>query len=523
MGDLGEDRKPTEENATLFQAFEWNVPADGKHWKRLTAALPSLKSIGISNMWIPPGCKGSSPNGNGYDIYDLYDLGEFDQKNSVPTKWGDLTQLRAMCAKANELGVGVYWDAVLNHKAAADNKEKCRAIEVDPNDRNREVSDAYEIEAWLGFDFPGRGDKYSSQKYHWYHFTGTDFNAANNKSAIYKICGDGKHWSDSVDKEQGNADYMMYADLDYAHQEVVDDVKRWGVWIVKELGIKGFRLDAVQHYSERFTNEWVANLVEQLGDNSVFLVGEFWVGDVHTLTAWLEKMHHKFSLFDAPLLYNFSRASNSERADLRKIFDDSLVAVEPYNAVTCVANHDTQPGQTVATPVSSFFKPLAYALILLRPNGYPCIFHGDLYGLLPGYSTDAEPPSCSGALPALIKARQLYAYGDCDDYWSDDANCIGWVRRGTWDRGDGGCAVVMSNAGANQKRMFVGEQWAGSVWTDVLGWARNGDQDAQVQIGEDGFGEFTCGECSVSVWVRRDAQGRDGFPVQFDTEIYSMA
>lgn len=59
------ERQPTPENATLFQGFEWNVPADGKHWKRLTAALPSLKAIGISNIWLPPGCKASSPEGNG--------------------------------------------------------------------------------------------------------------------------------------------------------------------------------------------------------------------------------------------------------------------------------------------------------------------------------------------------------------------------------------------------------------------------------------------------------------------------
>jgi len=57
---------------------------------------------------------------------------------------------------------------VLNHKAAADKKEKVTVVEVDDNDRTKEVSDAYEISAWLGFDFPGRGDKYSKLKYHWY-------------------------------------------------------------------------------------------------------------------------------------------------------------------------------------------------------------------------------------------------------------------------------------------------------------------------------------------------------------------
>jgi len=55
--------------------------------------------------------------------------------------------------------------SVLNHKAGADSKEKCRVVEVDQNDRNKETSEAFEIEAWLGFDFPGRKDKYSKQKY----------------------------------------------------------------------------------------------------------------------------------------------------------------------------------------------------------------------------------------------------------------------------------------------------------------------------------------------------------------------
>lgn len=119
----------------MMQAFEWYVPADHAHWRRLATALPSLKSIGVDNVWVPPGCKASSPQGNGYDIYDLYDLGEFDQKGGVGTKWGTKAELMALISKAEEVGIGVYWDAVLNHKAAADRKVKCMAVEVDPNGR----------------------------------------------------------------------------------------------------------------------------------------------------------------------------------------------------------------------------------------------------------------------------------------------------------------------------------------------------------------------------------------------------
>ena len=51
------------------------------------------------------------------------------------------------------------------------------------------------------------------------------------------------------------------------------------------------------------------------------------------MRAYLDRMGHKFSLFDAPLVYNFSQISQTENADLRKVFDDTLVQFEPVNAV----------------------------------------------------------------------------------------------------------------------------------------------------------------------------------------------
>lgn len=124
--------EPCPENATMLQAFEWNCPKDQKHWTRLASVMPSLKSTGIDNMWIPPGCKGGWHGSNGYDIYDLYDLGEFQQKDSRGTKWGTKDELVEMMEVAAKCGVGVYWDAVLNHKAAADFSETCYAVKVDP-------------------------------------------------------------------------------------------------------------------------------------------------------------------------------------------------------------------------------------------------------------------------------------------------------------------------------------------------------------------------------------------------------
>lgn len=110
------------------------MPADQKHYQRLIGALDGYKHIGLTTIWLPPACKASAgAQGNGYDVYDLYDLGESDQKGSVATKFGSKDELLELSEKAKELGIGMLFDAVLNHKAGADGKERVEVIEVDSN------------------------------------------------------------------------------------------------------------------------------------------------------------------------------------------------------------------------------------------------------------------------------------------------------------------------------------------------------------------------------------------------------
>ncbi|KAM0285832.1 hypothetical protein ACHAQH_001294 [Verticillium albo-atrum] len=301
----------------------------------------------------------------------------------------------------------------------------------------------------------------------------------------------------------------MGSDLDYDHPEVVEDVINWGKWLAKEIPLKGIRFDAIKHYSAEFLRQFITTLDEEFGQGW-FFVGEFWKDSLDDMTDYLARMGKKFSLFDAPLVYNFSQISKAEGADLRQVFDGTLVQKEPVNAVTLVMNHDTQPYQALEAPIEGWFKPLAHTLILLRNEGYPCVWYGDLYGIK---GEHPFPPSCGGIVPRITLARKLYAYGKQADYF-DYATCLGWVRYGTWDR-PAGCAVVLSNAGPGEKRMHVGEVHAGEVWTDVLGWS-----DREVVIGDDGFGVFVCGQTSVSVFVNREAEGRAKFDGKFHTNIY---
>ena len=149
------------ENGVMMQYFEWNMPNDGDLWNQLKRDASHLHAIGITAVWIPPAYKALKQDDEGYGTYDLYDLGEFDQKETIRTKYGTKQQLQEMIDELHKNQVGVYLDAVMNHKAGADYTEKFMAREVNPDQRTEQLGEPYEIEGWTGFNFPGRGNKYS--------------------------------------------------------------------------------------------------------------------------------------------------------------------------------------------------------------------------------------------------------------------------------------------------------------------------------------------------------------------------
>ncbi|MEB3105138.1 MAG: hypothetical protein VKN17_05090 [Cyanobacteriota bacterium] len=56
------------------------------------------------------------------------------------------------------------------------------------------------------------------------------------------------------------------------------------------------------------------------------------------------------------------------------------IATDFYLDWITALEHHTQPLQSLESVVEPWFKPLAYAFILLRDQGYPCISHAVDYG-----------------------------------------------------------------------------------------------------------------------------------------------
>lgn len=477
-------------NGVIFQYFEWNLPSGGKLWEQLARDASHLREIGITAVWIPPAYKGGGPDDVGYGTYDLYDFGEFDQKGTIATKYGTREQLERAVKSLHDNGIEVVLDTVLNHKMNGDATERFMAVPVDSADRMRETGDPREIEAYTRFDFPGRGDKYSPFKWNWRHFAGVDYDNLTQSTDIFRILGPGKGWSQGVDKENGNYDFLMGNDLDLNNPEVTDELVRWGVWAIDSFGFDGFRRDAVKHMDYPFVRMFLDKMREHAIDR-FYAVSEYWSPDLETLRDYIRNTGGVTDLFDVPLHFNFFRAGEEgEKFDMRTILDGSLVEADPGHAVTFVDNHDSQPGSELSSNVQDWFKPIAYALILLMKEGYPVLFYGDYY------SEDGVGTYHRRILDTLLWLRKNYAYGD-QTLIFDHPSTVALIRHGDREHPDSGLVLLMTNGECGTKEIDLGKEHASETWREATGSISD-----TITLDDSGKATFRVEAGKIAVWVK---------------------
>jgi alpha-amylase len=478
----------------MFQYFEWNCNNTGELWRDVAQRAQELKTMGATAVWLPPPYKAlDGINDTGYAPYDLYDLGEFDQKGTIRTKYGTREEYLAAITAIQSAGMDAYADIVLDHRLGGDETEEVEIEEVDCNDRNIVIGKSYKIRAWSHFKFSGRGEKYSAFHWHWQHFVAFGYNAnvKDDCGRIYRV--KGKKFSGEVCFEHGNFDYLMGADVDLYDADVRKEMSAWGRWFLDTSNVNGFRLDAVKHMPASFYKSWLEELRAHRPGRELFAVGEYWSGSLPELQKYIEVTGGAMRLFDVPLHFKLHEASKKGKDfDLSKIFDQTLVKENPLMAVTFVENHDSQPGQALESTVDDWFKPSAYALILLREHGYPCLFHGDYFGSNGDKDGKHKLLSHRQIIDWFLDARANRAHGELRDYF-DHPQCIGWAWSG--DAGHpGGLAVVMSTSEAGRKKMKVGAP--GVRFRDLTGaWPE------PVTTDQNGEAEFRCKAGGVSVWI----------------------
>ncbi len=478
-------------NGIMFQFFEWYSKPSENLWQKLSLEAASLSKVGVTAVWIPPAYKGTGIDDAGYGVYDKYDLGEFNQNGTIRTKYGSKAELISAVNKLHLLNIQVYGDIVLNQIVGGDKLENVTINQVDNNNRNYIYPKDINATVWTKFMFPNRNNKYSSFTYDASVISGIDGpNIEEPKVSaknIYLV--KGHNWAKDVDDEYGNYDYLLGNNLDYSVLKMRQEAMDWGRWFTNTLKLDGYRIDAVKHLSASFMKDWLSNMRKI--NSSAFAVGEYWSGSLAKLENYEQQVNWSMSLFDVPLHYNLYNASKDGNYDLRKIFDNTMVQKHPVQSVTFVDNHDTEPGQALASFIDARFKQRAYALILTREGGYPCVFYGDYFGI-----PTKNIKRMDDLIVPLMEARRNNAYGKQHDYFVDP-HYIGWTRDG--DDGHDGLATIVTNGNYDgYLDMNVGTRYRGTKWYDITG---NYPKTTNVTIDLNGVGHFLVKANSVSVWV----------------------
>jgi alpha-amylase len=388
----------------IFQGFYWDVP---EGWYGVLAdAASDLSDIGgysIDYIWFPPPSKGMSGSSSmGYDPYDYYDLGQYDQKGSVETRFGSFNDLQDAIYAYHSNGIGVIADVVINHRGGGE-------LEHNPN----------------------TGD---------YNYT--DFGGVASRNCTWGY--DAFHPSSYEAYDPGN--FGGFPDVCHANATVIDDLTEWGNWLAG-LGFGGWRFDYVKGYYP-----WVAEeFKNSTGDP--FCVAEFWDRDINLIEQWVDESGGGISVFDFPLYYSMRDVClvTDGSADISTFVSpySSFVAIHPELSVTFAASHDTDE--------ITYDKMLAYGFILTY-EGTPCIWWKDYfdYGLDVGGAK--EPLQEGNGIDRLIWVRGALGGGAPEtEVLYKDGDLLAYQ-----ETAHEGYVVVLNDNSKNWKGQYVETRFADS-------------------------------------------------------------
>ncbi len=313
-----EGRDASSGGGVIMQAFYWDVPAGGTWWNTVKSKVPSWDNAGFSAIWLPPSSKAQNgPYSMGYDPFDYFDFGQYNQMGSTETRFGSDAELIDLINTSHANNILVYADLVLNHNSGGTSE---------PN--------------------PYTGSN-----------TYTDFNPASGK---FNRSYHDFHPNSYHNNDEGS--FGGYPDLCHHKQWVKDWL--WnrtdgvGKYYKNSLGYDGWRFDYVKGFGSWVVKDFMTNV-------GGFGVGEYWDANVNLLKGWVDGTNRTASAFDFACYYKMEEAFDGNNMNALK--DDMLWKRDPYKAVTFVSNHDTN---------IIYDKYLAYAYILTH-EGYPCVFYRD--------------------------------------------------------------------------------------------------------------------------------------------------
>lgn len=427
----------------MMQAFYWDCPReDGQEfqwWNYVHKQIPHLAQAGFTALWLPPIHKAANISGPsmGYDPYDYYDLGEFEQKGTIPTWFGTKAELLDLIAAAHQHHLHVIADMVINHNSGAD------AQELNPITGETRWT-LYEPKS---DQFPRNWECFHPNNY--------------------------ERWDEST--------FGDMPDLSHRNPYVFGEILNLARWLVEEIGFDGFRYDFVKGYGAMTVT--AIQEYRYLRDEQPFQpygVAEHW-DNAHAIDHWVNvtnfSNHNPVDAFDFPLREMLKALCDQPGFSLRNLATwDTLLRKQPQATATFVENHDLRDeGRPIVND-----KLLAYSYILTH-EGYPCVFWKDYFNY--GLALAGTPHG----IEALARVHETLAGGRSQTLWLDDDLYI-MQRTGHGDAP--GLVYVLNNRGEWHGN-WVTTQWPNVEMVPVAWWSgRDLNQPSSQRTSPNGSAQF---------------------------------
>jgi hypothetical protein len=210
---------------------------------------------------------------------------------------------------------------------------------------------------------------------------------------------------------------LFFYDYEQAYSSTQTVLNDWTKWNWTNVGIRGFRMDAVKH----FPASLVSNLLNDLnakGINPGMVVGESFDGNPSVLKGWIDAVYSgmntaarnaiKVRIFDFDLRYALKEICDFG-ADARNVYTRGVVNAangSGLNVVSFLNNHDFRDASGGNSLIQNNVM-LGYAYILTDNRvGLPCVFYPDYYS-----TTTLRNGSLKPQIDALIAKHKQYIAG----------------------------------------------------------------------------------------------------------------
>ncbi len=428
--------RPAHAQKVMLQGFWWdywnsNYP---NGWANYVADLaPRLKAMGIDAVWLPPSIKNGN-QGNGYSPFDHYDLGDKYQKGFLPTRLGTKDELLRGVAILHANGIDVVQDIVPNH---VDNAGSATgAGGQDPAAWEDGTTSKYKNFRYVSFNRPATDETAANYlarngrfAKNWQNFNPNPGNNSTSGDLNSILFGPDVSYYNGSYGQSSNATFNPTQSADYMR----NNMRAWMIWYKKQVGFDGVRLDAVKHFPDFATEDFLYNMQSSAGfangGATMYAVGEF-VGGASQLDQWTANVQNRAGTFDFALrngLYNIvSGGGNFDLGSLPGYQQGTRVVLingtYVHRTVPFVNNHDTfrpqlsstgnyvgwNTGSELAPHIDPFDPRLSatYAAALAL-DGSPQIFFEDLFNVGNTGKRYSHSPKSTTDLPVRSDLENL--------------------------------------------------------------------------------------------------------------------